>query len=185
MYCPKCSQQQPSEGMRFCSRCGFTLGGIALVLENNGAIPQVSAGPLQTLRPSRSRIMIESAILTVFAWTVAFASTFWFNASGIGEGIAKFAALLFFLLGLIGLGRFLYGFLFVKDVVQASPGLPQNQTAGQVPAGDAYRAALPPQQGLPISDYPLRVNTKEMSPRLSVTENTTRLLDEQPPARSE
>lgn len=172
MYCPKCSQQQPSEGMRFCSRCGFTLSGVALVLENNGTIPQL---PAQMPRLSRSRIMIESAILTAFSWTVAFVATFWFSAHGIGELIAQVAALVFFLLGLIGLIRFLYGFLFgegiIKDAGQVTP-------AGQILAGDPHRAALPPQQSVPISDYPLRVNTKEMSPPLSVTENTTRLLDE-------
>jgi uncharacterized membrane protein len=173
MYCPKCSQLQPSEGMRFCSRCGFTLNGVALVVENNGIIPQM---PGQTPRSSRNRIMIESAILTGFAWTVAIAATFWFNASGIGEGIAMLTSFVFFLLGLIGLIRFLYGFLFVKDVAKQ---------VEQVSAGESHRTALPPQQSLPISDYPLRVNTKEMSPRMSVTENTTRLLAEQPPARNE
>jgi hypothetical protein len=176
MYCPKCSQQQPAEGMRFCSRCGFTLNGIALVVENNGIIPQVAAEPQQAICPSRSRIMLESAILTVFSWAIAFASTFWFNASGIGEGIAKFVALLFFVLGLIGMARFLYGFVFAKDVAPVVPTFGQSSPAKF--AGEQSHAALPPQQSIPISDYPLRVNTKEMSPRMSVTENTTRLLDE-------
>lgn len=174
MYCPKCSQQQPAEGMRFCSRCGFTLNGIALVLENNGIIPQVVPEPRQMVRPSRNRIMLESALLTVFSWAVAFVATFWFSAHGSGEVIAEITSLLFFLLGMIGLLRFLYGFLFAKDVGRTASGFAPNQ----VSPGESHRAALPPQQSIPISDYPLRVNTKEMSPRMSVTENTTRLLDE-------
>ncbi len=174
MFCPKCSQQQPTGATRFCSRCGFTLGGIALVLENNGMIPQV---PGQTLSLSRNRIMIEGALLTVFSWAVAFVSTFWFDASGIGEGIAQLTGLLFFILGLIGLVRFLYGFLFVKEKTTVVPDIGPGRAA-QVLAADPQRSALPPQQFSAISDYPLRVNTKEMAPRASVTENTTRLLDQ-------
>jgi hypothetical protein len=181
MYCPKCSQQQPSEGMRFCSRCGFTLNGIALVVENNGIIPQVIPEPRQTVRPSRNRIMFESALLTVFSWTVAFVATFWFSAHGSGEVIAQMTCLLFFVLGLIGLIRFLYGFLFAKDVGQTPSSFAQNE----VSSSKSNRGALPPQQSIPISDYPQRVNTKEMTPRMSVTENTTRLLDDQPTLRNE
>ncbi len=29
MYCPNCGQQQVSEEMRFCSRCGLALSGLA------------------------------------------------------------------------------------------------------------------------------------------------------------
>jgi hypothetical protein len=174
MYCPKCSQQQPSEATRFCSRCGFTLNGIALVVENNGIIPPVAAELQQAVRPSRNRIMLESAILTVFSWAIAFASTFWFNAHGSGEVIAEITALLFFVLGMIGLLRFLYGFLFAKDDGKTASGFAPNQ----VSSGESHRGALSPQQSIPISDYPLRVNTKEMSPRMSVTENTTKLLDD-------
>ena len=29
MYCPNCGQQQISEEMRFCSRCGLALSGLA------------------------------------------------------------------------------------------------------------------------------------------------------------
>jgi hypothetical protein len=164
--------------MRFCSRCGFTLNGIALVLENNGIIPQVVPEPHQIVRPSRNRIMTESALLTAFCWAVAFAATFWFSAHGSGEVIAEMTSLLFFVLGLIGLIRFLYGFLFAKDVGKTASTFAHNQ----VPSGEKHRGALPPQQSIPISDYPLRVNTKEMAPRMSVTENTTRLLDDQPPS---
>ncbi len=174
MFCPKCSQQQPAETTRYCSRCGFNLGGIVMIMENNGMLPQVAG---QTTGLSRNRIMLEGSVLAVFAWAIAFASTFWFNASGIGEGIAKFAGLLFFLLGLVGLFRFLYGFLFGKES-GSGVGVPSDISAPQsFPAG-ANRAALPSQTHSAISDYPLRPNTKEIAPRASVTENTTRLLDE-------
>jgi uncharacterized membrane protein YvbJ len=37
MYCPKCSQQQISDEMRFCSRCGFPLGAVKELIANDGA----------------------------------------------------------------------------------------------------------------------------------------------------
>jgi hypothetical protein len=178
MYCPKCSQQQPAEGMRFCSRCGFTLGGVALLMDNNGVIPQVQAAPLRAC-PSRNRIMLESGILTAFAWVVALFATTWFDAGGPTESVAKFAAFLFALLGIIGVLRFLYGFLFAKDSSQPALGAYPSASAQHSLRSETIPAALPAAQSLPISDYPLRTNTKEMQPQPSVTENTTRLLDEQ------
>jgi hypothetical protein len=174
MFCPKCGQQQPAEGMRFCSRCGFTMSNVSLLVESNGVLPQPPAPTRATI--SRNRIMIEGAMLTVFGWTAVFIASFWFDASGRAEGISQISALIFAILGFIGLFRFLYGFLFVKDAGQTAA-LPASSSEYTLPRSANY-AALPPQQSVPISDYPLRPNTKEMSPRPSVTENTTRLLDE-------
>jgi hypothetical protein len=42
MYCPKCSQPQVSDEIRFCSRCGFLLTGISEVIKNEGIIPNSS-----------------------------------------------------------------------------------------------------------------------------------------------
>ena len=165
--------------MRYCSRCGFTLIGVALVLDNDGLIPQLPMAPDQKARSSRNRIMLESAIFTVCSWAVALAATWWFDTHGAFETVAKIATLLFTILSLIGLIRFLYGFLFVKEMDQIeSNAFPAS--AERTIAGASSRSALPPQQSIPVSDYPRRVNTKEMRPQPSVTENTTRLLDEQP-----
>lgn len=177
MYCPKCSQQQPAEGMRFCSKCGFTLSGVSLLLESNGVLPQAPAVfPRSTT--SRNRMMIESAALTAFSWVVVLIATDFFDNHGVSEITAKIAALVFALIGFIGLFRFLYAFLFVKDLGgPARVAQPAEVSPHSLPDKPAY-GALPPQQSIPISDYPLRPNTKEMSPQPSVTENTTRLLDE-------
>ena len=167
MYCPKCSQQQLSEDLRFCSRCGFPLAGVAMVLENDGLIPQLAAPEA----PGRRGKMIkESWILTLASWAVAVLTTLAWDWGGSFESIAKVGALVFFLLGLIGLLRFVYAFLFVKEgSTGADPAFPVA----------ARRAALPSPQDVPLTDYPQRINTREMIPRGSVTENTTRLLDEE------
>jgi hypothetical protein len=176
MYCPKCNQQQTSEEMRYCSRCGFPLTGVAQLLANNG-LPLESISNQNTLAgSSRKKIISESAFLTLVAWAVAFAATLFVNFGGPLELVARVAATLFFILGLIGLIRFTYGFLFVKDSSRIAA---QHETSERSISGQAARSALPPHQGVPLSDYPQRSHTKEIVPQASVTENTTRLLDEQ------
>lgn len=185
MYCPKCSQIQSSEEMRFCSRCGFPLAGVAMVVENEGVIPQLPAASLQPLRSTRRGLMTESVLLGAISWTVALALTLFFDVGGPFETVAKVGALLFFLLGVIGLLRFLYGFLFVKDLAAQPAGnvLPQKSPAVAL-ADPPRRRALQGQRDFPATDFTRRINTKEIAPPPSVTENTTRLLEEQPPDTS-
>jgi hypothetical protein len=175
MYCPKCNQQQASDEMRFCSRCGFPLTVVAYLLAHDGALVLPGSYQKKKSRSSRSKIISESAYLTLVSWAVAFAATFLVNYGGPLEIAAKIAAVNFFLLGMVGLIRFIYGFFFVSD-----SGSPEDESLERLIREQATRPALPPQQSLPISDYSPRVNTREMAPRPSVTENTTRLLDDTP-----
>jgi hypothetical protein len=171
MFCPKCSQAQTSDEMRYCSRCGFPLATVALLLTNDGVLQTQS---VETNRRSlRSRVATESFILTLFSWAVAMVCTFWFDASGIYEGIAKIGAVTFFVLGFIGLFRFLYAFLFLKIEPAQLTNKPQPALT------EANRSQLPPPQTVPISNWTDRPNTREMAPQASVTENTTRLLEEE------
>lgn len=186
MYCPKCSQLQSSDEMRFCPRCGFALAGVAMLVESDGVIPQLTDQPGQTIPSSRKKVMVESGIFAAIAWAVLFVATFWFNAGGPFETMAKIAALIFFSLGLIGLLRFLYGFLFVKDrAPQAERSAFPNPNVQSDLLQTPRRAALPAQRDVPASDYPRRGHTNEMVQRPSVTENTTRLLEESPADRND
>ena len=168
MFCPKCSQAQTSDEMRFCSRCGFPLETVTLLLNSDGVLP---AQANISRRSHRSRVATESLILTLFSWAVAMVCTFWFDASGIYEGVAKIGAFTFFMLGFVGLFRFLYAFLFLKMD-------PVENKRKQRSVAEAQPAQLPPQQTIPISDFARRPNTREMAHQASVTENTTRLLEE-------
>lgn len=168
MFCPKCSQSQSSDEMRYCSRCGFPLETVALLLANDGNLP--STEQVRCGKSVRSRVATESVILTIFSWAVALACTFWFDASGIFEGIAKVGSFTFFLLGFIGLFRFLYAFLFLKIEPVSSTEI------GKL--SERLRSQLPSSQVNPLSDWPRRENTREMVSQPSVTENTTRFLDE-------
>lgn len=167
MFCPKCSQSQSSDEIRYCSRCGFPLETVGLLLTNEGKLPATDKSGCKSLR---SRIATESVLFTTFSWAVALLCTFWFSASGIYEGIAKIGATVFFFLGFVGLLRFLYAFLFLKIEPATSV------EAGKLKA--PVKAQLPPPQVNSLSDRPRRENTREMVSQPSVTENTTRLLDE-------
>ena len=178
MYCPKCSQQQTSDEMRFCSRCGFPLEGVALIVNNEGIVP--ANLPDRKLCSSRGKMIRESIYLTLIAWAITLSATLFFDAGGPWEIAARVGGILFFLVGLIGLLRFIYAFVFVRDAV---PALARPSAIARSPGSvinEPARAALGAQQGIPVSDYPRRTHTKEMVAPPSVTENTTRLLQDQP-----
>ena len=45
MFCPKCSQQQAADEVRFCSRCGFPLGGVKELLPRGPRTPAPAPTP--------------------------------------------------------------------------------------------------------------------------------------------
>ncbi|HYG80061.1 MAG TPA: hypothetical protein VD861_06720, partial [Pyrinomonadaceae bacterium] len=63
MYCPRCSQQQASEEVRFCSRCGFQLGVVKELLAQTEAPAPEPAEPLPPARGLRRRDVTVGALL--------------------------------------------------------------------------------------------------------------------------
>ena len=180
MYCPQCGQEQASSEMRFCSRCGFPLGGVTDLLAHGGvagALPQTGrTGPqVRGLSPrqkgTRAGIMqMLSGLLVVPIIAILSHNIFGWQAL-----IIPLAALITFVGGLL---RIIYARLYEDDTPEMSDAPP-----APAPAQFTARArvsALPPRQGVPAPDFaPRRVNTAELVPQPpSVTENTTRLLDE-------
>jgi hypothetical protein len=179
MYCPQCGQEQASSEMRFCSRCGFPLGGVTELLARGGITATTSqqtgmAGPqVRGLSPrqkgTRQGLMqMFSGLLVVPI--VAILSHHIFGWEGL---IIPLAALITFVGGLL---RIIYARLYEDDMPELlTDALP-------APAQLSARArvsALPPQQSIPATDFaPRRVNTAELVRPPSVTEHTTRLLDE-------
>jgi hypothetical protein len=74
MYCPKCSQQQVDDNVRYCSRCGFELSVVRACLA--GAAPASGPEALPVSAPRRRNInlgvasMLSGALFT--AWCAAF-----------------------------------------------------------------------------------------------------------------
>src|SRR3982751_6726026 len=71
MYCPKCGQQQVSDEMRFCSRCGLALSGLAEWLAGGG-IPATRTDEGQVAPDSARRKGIRRAAKLMFFSGVLF-----------------------------------------------------------------------------------------------------------------
>ena len=176
MYCPQCSQQQVSDEMRFCSRCGFALTGVKELVAVGGAIippevqPQKASPGLRGARQA-SWIMLGCLPLLIFVGIL----------SAIDEDFAVLLLLPLLCL-VIGVVRLLYGVFFQerksrqkKEVpeVPVVPILPpQPANFGRIPELPASRDAV-------VGSFvPREKKTAEVVQPPSVTENTTRLLDE-------
>jgi hypothetical protein len=191
MYCPQCGQEQASSEMRFCSRCGFPLGGVTELLARGGVTttttqsgmtgPQVR-GLSQRQKGMRAGLMQMLSSLLVVP-VIAILSH---NIFGWQELIIPLAALITFVGGLL---RIIYAKLYEDNTPTMEPDALPAHVPAPAPAQFSARArvsALPPQQSIPASDFaPRRANTAELVPPPSVTENTTRLLDEDKVSRGE
>jgi 4-amino-4-deoxy-L-arabinose transferase-like glycosyltransferase len=186
MYCPQCGQQQATEEMRFCSRCGFPLGVITEVLARGGVLATHDAeGQGRKLSP-RQRGVRQGAMLMLSALLIV--------------PLMVFAVLLFhsdFLIPLIPLSavvcvvggfiRIAYA-LMLEDVappaaLNASTVAPAMPFASAQLNAPVRGTALPPaqqqQQGTPLTDWRRRPETSEIVQPTSVTENTTKLLEKE------
>jgi len=171
MYCPQCGQQQVSDELRFCSRCGFQLQGVMQLLNAGGELPGLSKGEQRRRRSPRREGVRQGVLLMFVAMVLAPLANF------IGKGGEVLPAT-FIMLGLM---RLLYAVIFQESEASmkkrqaqppyAPPAKPQQMNA-------ARGGALPPAQSVPVSSYAQRrVETAEIVQPPSVTENTTKLLE--------
>lgn len=168
MYCPRCGQQQLSDEVRFCSRCGLPLLGVTTLLSaaSAGAEGAPRKGILAGKRPGVRRgakLMFFSVVLfpIFFAFSIA--------ADSPGPLVVPFT------LFLAGFAFMLYTFLFGEELLHGR-GL-KNRDEPRDARG--AQQALPPSTFVPASSFGRgRANTADMAQPSSVTEQTTRLLDE-------
>ena len=170
--------------MRFCSRCGFPLVGVSDLLARGGVnamTPTTQSGQqVRGLSPrqkgTRAGLMqMLSGFLVVPVIAILSHNIFGWEAL-----IIPLAALITFVGGLL---RIIYARLYEDDTPEM---LPETTPAPAHLSARARVSALPPQQSTPAPSFvPRRVNTAELVPPPSVTENTTRLLDEDKITRGE
>ena len=170
MYCPNCGQQQISDEMRFCSRCGLALTGLAEWLAT-GVVPaprseiSVSTESQRTKRMRRAyKLMFFTGVLVPIFITMSIA---------IDEpGPMVFGFGLFFVASMM----LIYARLFSDPTPHALPNHAAQPSALGSVSSHAY---LPPQAAHPTMPGigRVRVRTNELAQPASVTENTTRLLD--------
>lgn len=181
MHCPICGQQQASENIRFCSRCGFLLTGISEVVANNGLIPNQPT-EIEEVKDSPRKRGVKQGLMILLVGCFLIAPLIAMIHIGTNtDPIFMAVAIIISFFG--GLLRMVYALLFesknpsgktleqkVFDSTKSLMGKRQNQPA------------LPPQQSTPVSDYVAPGSwrdTKDLVQAGSVTETTTKLLQKE------
>jgi endogenous inhibitor of DNA gyrase (YacG/DUF329 family) len=123
MFCPNCGQQQVSDEMRFCSRCGLALTGLAEWLAGGMLVRRAEEPAL----PSRQRKAIRRAAKLMF-FSAAMFPIFFAISYGIDEPGPLFVPLVpFFLSGV----WMLYARLFMDETPQLNPAPPPARIASR------------------------------------------------------
>ncbi len=183
MYCPQCGQQQVSDSLRFCSRCGFPLEGVLQLLGSGGALPlyQPDIGSRE-MSARRKGVRQGAALFLAGAVMVPVLGVIngFTNGPNLLDILVPLAAIIFFVGGLM---RMLFAALFEEGaprprhiVATSYAPPPVSQLSTHAPG------ALPPARNRPATGWRSRPNTAEIRHPSSVTENTTRLLDKDDPA---
>ena len=180
MYCPRCGQQQPTDSMRFCSRCGFAMEGTMHLLAHNGILPvyQQSTGEKE-ISPRRKGVKQGAGLMLLGAIIVPiFGVMAGFAPQRLDNLFAFFAALSAVICFVGGPLRMLFAAIFEEGAppMHFTPQMSYKVSAA-VPS--AHVSALPPPAVNPASQW-RRPDTGEIQPRASVTDSTTQLLDREP-----
>lgn len=179
MYCPKCSQEQISEEVRFCSRCGFSIAAVRDLVASGNVLMAPGSGAQTDPRSCGQKAVRRGA------WIMLGSLAFTLFVALLTAMDDDFAVLLLlpFLGFIFGLLNVFYGAFFAdkralkRAAAKSQAGLMMPGQVGTHPRSPE----LPPARMTPVESFTAkRGETAEMiQPRGSVTENTTRLLEEE------
>lgn len=182
MYCPQCGQQQVSDAIRFCSRCGFLLDGVTAVVASGGILPTRYVQPGNQKPSPRSKGVRQGAMLMLSGMLIVpIVAILSYNLLyEVSQVIIPLSAIFCFVGGLL---RILYA-LIMEDATPQS-GINEMSEYGPAAAPQfdrgARHTALPPAAANTAANWRPRANTAEIYQPPSITENTTRLLDKEDP----
>lgn len=177
MHCPKCGQQQTTEETRFCSRCGFSLTGIAVVVANNGFLPSdIQAQKSSVFFPVRRGVK-QGAFLFLLSFLVVPLIAM-ISIALNAEPYAVFASAI--ILGVGGILRAFYALMFEPKELPYH--LIEGVSDSHSMNAASLRSALPGSSSVPAAAYAppttgkwLDTNDLNREPD-SVTDTTTKLL---------
>jgi hypothetical protein len=176
MHCPRCGQQQVSEEIKFCSRCGFPLGLVSEILSHGGFLPQLAElNKNKELLTRNNGLKISLIWFLVICFILVPLAAITHAPGGIVAGLS--------IIGFCGaLLLSVLSFLFLPKAKNSYENQFQNENvAPQFLSGNKAQTALPPQTSQPVSSYAPPANswkapdTGDLVPH-SVTEGTTKLL---------
>lgn len=183
MYCPQCGQPQASGEIRFCSRCGFPLIGVAQLMAQGGNLltgMEPGAVPGKPISPRRRGVR-QGAILFFLGFVLTPIFAILSETLRLPEALIGLCAVITFVGGLF---RMLFAAIFEEGAprpAEPAPYLPPSAHRPPAPLAAPDQRALPPQQSVPATLFNApRRNTSEIAAPPSVTENTTRLLKDLP-----
>jgi hypothetical protein len=190
MFCPRCGQPQASEEVRFCSRCGLRLDELAEFVESGGRLSGRESAedpPALTPRQRGTRKGVLMVVTGIIFGIVAAMLT------AMKHDLFVFLILAAFIFT-AGVMRILYGLLLEDDSARKKRERRLRKESKRPARDERHESArdrkrgklasargkgLPPQRSVPASAYTgARADTGEMAPPPSVTESTTRLLEE-------
>lgn len=176
IHCPRCGQQQASYDTRFCSRCGFTMNGLAEIVAKGGLPPEMF-GDGKTESP-RKRGVKQGALLMLSSLIIVPLLAIISATLDIHPAVVAVTAVVTFWGGLL---RILYALIFETGKPTAANVGFVESVRSNLTGKSSAPAALPPQQSQPAhADFqPAPGNwrdTNDLQP-VSVTEETTRTLD--------
>ena len=177
MFCPQCAQQQVSETVRYCSRCGFLLEGVSAVVASGGQLPMRYVQSASRELSPRSKGVRQGALLMLSTiLIVPIVAILTVNLNILPHIVIPLAAIFCFVGGLL---RMLYA-LMMED---ANPPADAPQLASYAPPVAPQLDIRRPvsQASLNAPSWRPQVNTGEIRTPASVTENTTRLLGKEEP----
>lgn len=184
MYCPKCSQQQASDEVRFCSRCGFQLGVVKELLTQMEATVPTAVEPLPPA-PARGLSKRDVTIGALLMYLISVALIIISSPipplrnDQIFVLTILFVALALFVNFISPLLRAVNKLFGEENKASGRAEIPRPQAAPDLSTQvSAHRAELPPARSVPAGLFNSpRVNTAEMLQPPSITEHTTNLLD--------
>ena len=172
MYCPQCSQEQVSEEMRFCSRCGFPLAIVSQLVKGGGALEGFDPDAKGELSPRQKGVRWGLILMIVSTLLVPLSALMTAMKSDFFVLFVPVLALF-----VLGLGRLLHAYLLAQRTPKGIDKSLAAKGTKQLPV--ARTSALPGAQSIPAATWKQPVNTSEMAHPVSVTENTTRLLNDE------
>jgi hypothetical protein len=179
MYCPKCSQKQTEEGLRFCSRCGFQLGVVKELLAERDSAPVITAESQartkffsrhkQDLLLGATVMSVAATLVVLFSWVAPKAPIIfplWIIWFGFSLFVLSFDVL-------VRVARTLFS---DDDEVRDLPTLQRG--SGFITKVSPATSELQPRQNAPVAALGSeRMNTGKMLQPPSVTDHTTSLLN--------
>jgi hypothetical protein len=183
MYCPKCSQPQPSDEMQFCSRCGLRLSNLKDIVLADGQTPLSRSKAGEGDLSPRQKGVRQGAVLMLLSLVlipayILLAALFpahdqLVESSPSDTPFEKISQAVLFTIFMLGLARVLYARLFQQgDSLKENNG----ETGVSQLKGSATHYELPPAHSAPVSGFgSWRTNTGDMAQSRSVREHTTQL----------